>query len=310
MPGMNLGAAAGTGLGEAEALWEVETMKILVTGATGQLGSLVLENLLQSVPPEHLAVSVRDPRKAEPLRRRGVDVRQGDFDRPETLEEAFAGAQRMLLISTVGDEETRTRQHLAAVAAAQRAGVQFIAYTSLAKADQSPLSLARTHRATEEAIRQSGIPYCFLRNNWYLENELGTMEAVRGGAPWVTAAGSGRVGWAPRREYAEAAAAVLTGEGHENTIYELSGQPITYDDLAAAVAHVLDREVPVHHVDEGTFAHTLKEAGVPEAMIPALVEIQQAIRQGALDVESDDFQKLLGRPPTPVPEALRAMLAR
>src|SRR5690606_5276434 len=162
MPGMNLGAPAGTGLGEAEALWEVETMKILVTGATGQLGSLVLENLLQSVPPEHLAVSVRDPRKAEPLRRRGVDVRQGDFDRPETLEEAFAGAQRILLISTVGDEETRTRQHLAAVAAAQRAGVQFIAYTSLAKADQSPLSLARTHRATEEAIRQSGIPYCFL----------------------------------------------------------------------------------------------------------------------------------------------------
>ncbi len=284
--------------------------KILVTGATGQLGSLVVEALLKSVPSERLAVSVRDPGKAENLRHRGVDVRQGDFDRPETLERAFAGAGRMLLISTTADNETRIRQHQAAVEAAKSAGVRFIAYTSVARADSSTLSLAEVHRATEEAIRQAGIPYCFLRNNWYLENELGTIEAVRGGAPWLTAAGSGKVGWALRRDYAEAAAAVLAGEGHENTVYELSGKPITYDELAAAVSKVLGREVQVQHVDDAAFAEAMRKAGMPEPVVAMVAGIQKAIREGALDVESDAFEKLLGRPATPVEDALRAILAR
>src|SRR5690606_1049842 len=120
--------------------------------------------------------------------------------------------------------------------------------------DSSTLSLAEVHRATEAAIRETGIPYCFLRNNWYLENELGTIEAVRAGAPWLSAAGSGKVGWAPRRDYAEAAAAVLAGKGDENAVYELSGKPITYDELAAAVSELLGREVQVQHVDDAAFA--------------------------------------------------------
>lgn len=285
-------------------------MKILVTGATGQLGSLVVDTLLKSVPPERLAVSVRNPEKAEHLRRQGVDVRQGDFDRPETLGAAFAGVDRMLLISTDGDNETRIRQHRTAVEAAKAAGVRFLAYTSLANADRSTLSLADVHRATEEAIRQSGIPYCFLRNNWYLENEIGTIQAVLGGAPWVTAAGSGRVGWALRRDYAEAAATVLRSEGHENAVYELSNKPATYDELAAQLAEVLGREVPVQHVDDATYAETMKGAGLPEPVVSMLVGIQQAIREGALDVESDHFEKLLGRPATPLKEALRAILPR
>ncbi|MBO2521297.1 MAG: NAD(P)-dependent oxidoreductase [Firmicutes bacterium] len=283
-------------------------MKFLVTGATGQLGSLVVERLLQSIAPERLAVSVRDPGKAEALRRRGVDVRRGDFDHPETLAEAFAGAERMLLISTTGDNETRIRQHRAAVAAAKAAGVRFIAYTSLAKADSSPLSLAEVHRATEEAIRESGIAYSFLRNNWYLENELGTIQAVMGGAPWITSAGAGRVGWAPRKDYADAAAAVLMGEGHENTVYELSGKPLSYDQLAAEVAAVLGREIRVEHVDDETYARALKDAGVPEPLAAMFTGVQQAIRQGALDVESQDFEKVLGRPLTPIQDALRAIL--
>lgn len=285
-------------------------MKFLVTGATGQLGSLVVESLLKSVSPEQLTVSVRDPQKAENLRRRGVDVRQGDFDRPETLKTAFAGAERMLLISTVGDNETRIRQHGAAVQAAKEAGIRFIAYTSVANAAQSPLSLAEVHRVTEEAIRDSGIPYCFLRNNWYLENELGSIQAVLAGAPWITAAGQGRVGWAIRRDYAEAAAAALMGKAGDNTICELSGKPLTYDELAAALGEVLGREVPVRHVDDATFESTMKSAGVPEPIIPMLVETQRAIRQGALDVKSDDFERLLGRPVTPITDALRAILPR
>ena len=283
-------------------------MKILVTGATGQLGSLVVENLLKKVAPEQLAVSVRDPRKPKNLRRQGVDVRQGDFDRPESLPPAFAGADRMLLISTTGDNETRIRQHRAAVAAAQAAGVKFIAYTSLAKADRSALSLAEVHRETEEAIRRSGVSFSFLRNNWYLENETGTIRAVVNGAPWLTSTGSGRVGFAPRRDYAEAAAAVLTSAGHENTVYELSGKPITHDELAAELAAVLGREVRVDHVDDATFADRLRAAGTPEPIVSVLVAMQKAIRDGALDVESGDFEKLLGRPLTPIRDALRALV--
>lgn len=285
-------------------------VKILVTGATGHLGSLVVEKLLESVAPGNIAVSVRDPARAEHLRRRGVDVRRGDFDRPETLKDAFAGADRMLMISTTGDNETRIRQHLNAVAAAREAGVGFIAYTSVANAGRSTLSLAEVHRATEEAIRRSGIPFCFLRNNWYLENELGTIQAVVNGAPWLTSAGSGRVGWAPRRDYAHAAAAVLTGEGHENTVYELSGPPRTYDDLASELAAVLGREVPVQHVDDAAYADSLRKAGLPEPAVAMIVGIQQAIRQGALDVESEDFARVLGRPLTPIRDALREMIGR
>jgi len=285
-------------------------VKILVTGATGHLGSLVVEKLLESVAPGNIAVSVRDPARAERLRRRGVDVRRGDFDRPETLKDAFAGADRMLMISTTGDNETRIRQHLNAVAAAREAGVGFIAYTSVANAGRSTLSLAEVHRATEEAIRRSGIPFCFLRNNWYLENELGTIQAVVNGAPWLTSAGSGRVGWAPRRDYAHAAAAVLTGEGHENTVYELSGPPRTYDDLASELAAVLGREVPVQHVDDAAYADSLRKAGLPEPAVAMIVGIQQAIRQGALDVESEDFARVLGRPLTPIRDALREMIGR
>ena len=145
-------------------------MKILVTGATGHLGSLVVESLLASVPAEQLAVSVRNPSKSAGLSERGVDVRHGDFDDPASLDTAFAGIDRLLIISTDGDNETRTRQHLAAVDAATRAGVGFVAYTSIARADSSKVSLAPVHQATEGAIRATGIPYSFLRNNWYLEN--------------------------------------------------------------------------------------------------------------------------------------------
>ena len=283
-------------------------MKWLVTGANGKLGRAVVETLLKTVPADRLAVSVRDPAKAEDLRAKGVEVRQGDFDRPDSLDQAFAGVERILIISTDGDTETRIRQHTNAVDAAARAGVRFIAYTSLANAGASRLFLAPPHQAAETAIFQTGIPYSILRNNWYLENELATVQAVRQGAPWVTSAGNGRVGWALRREYAEAAANVLSGSGHDNTIYELSGELLTQDEFAAAVGEALGREVPVQHVDDETYANIMRQAGVPDAAIPFVVGIQQGIREGNLEVRSSDFAKLLGRPPTPMREGLKELL--
>lgn len=283
-------------------------MKILVTGATGKLGSLVVETLLETVPAKDLAVSVRNPEKAESLRARGVDVRLGDFEQPDTLDKAFAGIDRLLIVSTDGDNETRTRQHTAAVAAAKRANVGFIAYTSLGNASENTIFLAPVHRATEEAIRNSGIPYSYLRNNWYLENETSSIQAVLGGAPWLTSAGSGKVGWATRRDYAQAAAAVLAGVGHENSVYELSGKLATQEELASVLAGVLGREVPVQQVDDETYASIMSSLGVPEPVVPILVGIQSAIRDGALEVESNDLQKLLGRPATSLEEGLRQIV--
>ena len=279
-------------------------MKLLITGATGKFGTKVMEILLKTVPANQLAVSVRNPEKAEVLRAQGVDVRQGDFDQPETLDAAFAGVDRLLLISADGDNETRIRQHANAVAAAERVGVSFIAYTSLANAQESKNLFAPTHQATEADIVKTGIPYSFLRNNWYLENEISGIQGVLAGAPWVTSAGAGKVGWALQQDYAEAAAAVLSGDGHENTIYELSGKVLTQEEIAAALGIVLGKEITVKQVDDATYADIMQAAGVPDFVIPILIEIQKSIRVGSLDVESNDFDKLLGRPATPINEAL------
>lgn len=283
-------------------------MKILVTGATGKLGTKVVETLLKSVPANQLAVSVRNPEKAEGLRAHGVEVRHGDFDRPETLGTAFTGIDRLLIISADGDNDTRIRQHGNAIDAAKHAGVKFIAYTSITNAKESNNFLAPTHQATEEAILKTGIPYSFLRNNWYLENEIASIQGVLAGAPWVTSAGNGKVGWALQQEYAEAAANVLVGNGHEKTIYELSGELLTQEDIASALSVVLGKNVPVQQVDDAAYGDIMRAVGVPDFVIPILVGIQQGIREGTLEVESSDFEKLLGRPITPINDAISQLV--
>jgi NAD(P)H dehydrogenase (quinone) len=283
-------------------------MKILVTGATGKLGSKVVDSLLKSIPASELAVSVRDPEKAEGLRARGVEVRQGDFDRPETLDNAFKGIDRLLIISADGDNETRIRQHTDAVQAAERAGVKFIAYTSLANATESKNLMAPPHVATEAAIIKTGIPYSFLRNNWYLENEIGSIQGALAGAPWITSAGEGKVGWALQQDYADAAAAVLVGNDHENTVYELSGPLLTQDELASALGNVLGEKIAVQQVSDEKYAEIMKGLGLPDFVIPIVVGIQESIRNGSLEVESNDFEKVLGRPVTPVNEALTQLV--
>ncbi|WKA54438.1 SDR family oxidoreductase [Planococcus shixiaomingii] len=282
-------------------------MKVLVTGATGKLGSKVVESLLKILPASELAVSVRNAEKAENLRTRGVEVRQGDFDHPDTLDKAFEGIDRLLIISADGDNETRIRQHTNAVQAAERAGVKFIAYTSLANATESENLMAPPHVATEAAIIKTGIPYSFLRNNWYFENEIGSIQGVLAGAPWVTSAGEGKVGWALQQDYADAAAAVLVGNGHENTVYELSGPLLTQEELASALGDILDKEVPVQQVSDEKYAEIMKGLGLPDFVIPIVVGIQESIRNGSLEVESNDFEKLLGRP-LPVKESLNQLV--
>lgn len=284
-------------------------MKILVTGATGKLGTKVVNSLLKTVPASQVIVSVRHPDKAEGFKNQGVEVRQGDFDQPESLVSAFAGVDRLLIISTDGDNETRIRQHANAVAAALKAQVKFIAYTSVGNAGNNLLQLAQVHRATEAAIIKTGIPYSFLRNNWYLENETGSIQGVLAGAPWVTAAGSGKVGWAAKQDYADAVAAVLSGKGHENTIYELSGKPMTQEELAAILGNLLSKEVMVQQVDSAAYADVMKGAGLPDFVVNMLVEMQQSISKGALDIESSDFEKLLGRPTTPISKALAEIVS-
>ncbi|OIJ20724.1 NAD(P)-dependent oxidoreductase [Anaerobacillus alkalidiazotrophicus] len=283
-------------------------MKILVTGATGKLGTKVVEALLKSIPASELAVSVRNPEKAEGLRARGVEVRQGDFDQPQSLDTAFKGIDRLLIISADGDNETRIMQHSNAVQAAERAGVKFIAYTSLANATESKNLMAPPHVATEAAIIKTGIPYSFLRNNWYFENEIGSIQGAVAGAPWVTSAGEGKVGWALQQDYADAAAAVLVGNGHENTVYELSGPLLTQEELASALGIVLGKKIPVHQVNDEKYAEIMKGLGLPDFVIPIVVGIQESIRNGSLEVESKDLEKVLNRPVTPINEALTQLV--
>ena len=284
-------------------------MKYLVTGATGKLGSKIVDVLLKSVPASELAVSVRNPEKAEALKAKGVDVRHGDFDKPETLDEAFKGVERLLIISADGDNDTRIRQHANAVEAAERAGVSFIAYTSLADATESQNLMAPPHVETEGAIERTGIPHAFLRNNWYLENELGSIQGVLAGAPWVTAARDGKVGWALQEDYAEAIANVLMADDFEQDIFELSGPLHTQAELVEALSEVLGREVTFQEVSTDAYAGVMRGAGVPEGAIPIVVGIQDSIRNGSLEVESNDFELVLGRPVTPLKEALQKLVS-
>lgn len=284
--------------------------KILITGATGKLGRRVIDTLLETEDPAGISVLARNPAKAEPLRARGLDVRYADYDVPGSLPEALRGVERMLLISASSfDDELRIRQHQAVVDAVSRSDVRFVAYTSLPRAGTTPMSVAVVHKATEHAIAASDVSYSFLRNNWYLENEIEEIDTVQraiAGHDIVTSARHGRTGWVLREELGRAAAAVLTGSGHENTVYELSGPPKTYDDLAAALSEILGRDIGVRHVDDAAFAADLAARGVP--YIDLMVPFQDELRRGLLDVESNDLGSLLGRPPTPLAEGLATLI--
>jgi NAD(P)H dehydrogenase (quinone) len=270
-------------------------MTIVVTGATGQLGRAVLKHLLAQVPADQVVASVRDPKKAADL---GVEVREGDFERPATLATAFAGADKLLIISSQGDTESRVRQHANAVAAAEAAGVGHLVYTSITRADTNKISLADTHRPTEEAIKATGIPYTFLRNNWYFENDFGTVLGALATGKVATPTQGGKVASATRDDFADAAAAVLATEGHENAVYELGGTVAhSYAEWAEAIGAAAGREITYTEITPDESAAALAAAGVPGDFVPVLVDSQLAIARGELDVPAQDLAKLIGREP-------------
>ena len=273
---------------------------IVVTGASGHLGRLVVQGLLEKVPAGQIVAAVRSPEKAADLAERGVTVREADYNEPETLTSALDGADKVLLVS--GTEfGKRVRQHQAVVEAAQKAGVGHLVYTSAPKADTSKLILAPEHKATEEIIRFSGLTYTLLRNGWYNENYQPTIEqAVRMGG-FIGSAGDGRVSSAARADYAAAAVAVLTGEGHENKIYELSGDVAwTYADFAAEIGKVAGKEIAYTDLSPEQHKATLTEAGLPEETVNFVVALDANIKEGELAGTSDELHALIGRATTPI----------
>ncbi|MFD8794005.1 NAD(P)H-binding protein [Streptomyces vinaceus] len=284
-------------------------MSIVVTGATGALGRLVVEDLLNRVPAERVAVVVRSEEKAADLAERGVEVRVADYDLPETLAGAFRPGDRVLLIS--GNEVgRRVPQHLAVIAAAQAAGVAQLAYTGILGGPEADFDLAAEHKVTEQAILDSGLPYTFLRNGWYHENYTGQLGAVLEHGAVVGSAGEGRIASAARADYAAAAAAVLTGEGHLNQVYELSGDSAwSLAEYAAEVAAQTGKEVAYSEVPAEAHLSILTGAGVPEGFAAILVDVDAAISRGRLAHTGGDLSRLIGRPTTPVAHAITSALA-
>ncbi|HEY0717592.1 MAG TPA: SDR family oxidoreductase [Streptosporangiaceae bacterium] len=283
-------------------------MTLAVTGATGPFGRHAVETLLRlGIPAGQIIAIGRDPGKLDDLRTLGVTVRFGDYNDPASLRAAFAGVDRLLFVS--GSEVgQRIRQHQAVVDAAQEAGVGLVVYTSLPKADTSTMMLAEEHQATERALIASGIPYAFLRNGWYLENYTRQLPAMLEHGLFG-AAGPGQISAASRGDLAEAAAVVLAGEGHENQVYELGGPSFTLAELAAEISQLSGRDVGYTDLSEDGYVKVLVEAGVPAPAAAVYADSDRAAADGALYVEGDDLERLLGRPATPRSEVLRAALA-
>lgn len=283
-------------------------MNYLITGATGHLGGYIVDEVLKRVPASQVAVSVRDPKKAEHLAQLGVDVRQGDYEDHASLVKTFTGIDRLLLVSADKDNETRIRQHLNAVRAAKEAGVGYIAYTSVTNAKESLLSLAIVHKTTEIAIEETGIPHSFLRNNWYLENEASSIQGAAAGIPWLSSSLNGKVGWTLRKDYAEAAAIVLTENTPHKDIYELAGNLLTQKELADLTSIVLEKPVAFNEVQESEYASVLESAGLPDFVISMVVGIQHDIALHSLEAPYSDLEEVLGHPQTPLEEGIRKIL--
>ncbi|NUR49437.1 MAG: SDR family oxidoreductase [Hamadaea sp.] len=282
---------------------------IVVTGATGHLGRLVVADLLErGVPASQIVAAVRDADKAADLAAQGVEVRRADYDDPQSLKEAFAGAQKVLLISAsvVGQ---RVPQHKNAIDAAVAVGVPFLAYTSILKADTTGVALAGEHKETEAYLAASGLAYALLRNSWYTENYTGSAAAAIAAGTVLGSAGTGRVGAVPRADYAAAAAAVLTSDGHAGQVYELAGdEPFTMAEYAAELARVSGKPVTYSDLPADAYAEALTGFGLDAGYAAALADADLGIARGDLASDSGDLARLIGRPTTPLADAVRAAL--
>ena len=281
---------------------------IAITGATGQLGQLVIEQLLNTVPANQIVAIVRNPAKAEALSQQGITVRQGDYADESTMTSALKGVEKLLLISS-SEVGQRATQHQNVINAAKAAGVKFIAYTSLLHADKSPLGLPVEHVATEKAQAESGIPYALLRNGWYTENYLASAPPALEHGVFIGAAGEGKIASATRADYAAAAAKVISGDGHAGNVYELAGDHAwMLSELAAELSKQSGKNVTYQNMSEADFAAALKGVGLPAGLADRLADSDVGASKGGLFDDSHTLSKLIGRPTTPLSESIKAIL--
>lgn len=282
-------------------------MTLVITGATGQLGRLVVEALLsRNVPAGQIVAGGRDLSKVADLAERGVQVRRIDYDDAGSLREAFTGAEKVLLVS--GSEVgQRLPQHRNAIDAAKAVGVRLMAYTSIANADSTGMQLAAEHQATEKALRDSGVPFALLRNGWYLENYTNQLSVQLQHGAVLGSAGDGRISAAARADYAQAAATVLLSEGQEGKVYELGGDvPFTLSELASEVSAAAGQPVTYQDLPAEQYTQALVDAGLPEIYAAILADSDLGIARGDLLVTSGDLSRLIGRPVTPMRDAVQA----
>jgi NAD(P)H dehydrogenase (quinone) len=286
-------------------------MSIVITGATGQLGRHVLEALLErDVPAEDIVATGRSIEKLADFAARGVQVKAMDYTDPASVAEALQGAQKVLLIS--GSEVgQRVEQHRTVIEAAKAAGVELLAYTSIANADTTKMKLAVEHQETERILREAGVPFALLRNSWYLENYTDQLPGTLAQGGIAGSAGEGRVSAASRADYAHAAAAVLVADDDQaGKIYELGGdEPFTMAELAAEISAATDREISYQDLPAQEYAGMLAGVGVPEAFAEILADSDLGIARGDLLVSTGDLKALIGRPATSLAEAVRSAAA-
>ncbi len=281
---------------------------IAITGATGNLGREVVRLLVERVAAPEVVAVVRSAGKAQNLAASGVTVREADYSKPETLSAAFTDVEKVLLISS-SEVGHRIPQHQAVVDSAKHAGAKLLVYTSILCADTSALVLSQEHRATEEYIRNSGIPFVILRNGWYLENQTGALAPAITHGAILGAAGNGRFAAAARADYAGAAVTVLTADGHAGKTYELGGDvPYTLTELAAEVSKQTGKTIAYHDLPQKQYAEALVGFGLPEILAEAVADAEAGAAKGALDSTSHDLNQLLGRPTTSLSAAVSSAL--
>jgi len=280
---------------------------IVVTGATGQLGRLVIGELLKTTEAKNIIAAVRTPAKANDFASRGVQVREADYSQPETLAAAFHGASRLLLISS-NEMGKRIEQHRAVIDAAKAAGVTFAAYTSILHCDTSPLGLAAEHLATEKYLLSSGLSYSMLRNGWYFENQTAAIPLALQRGAFIGATGQGRIAAASRSDYAAAAAIVLAGKSYANSVLELAGDvPYTRSELAEEVSRQTGKAIQYQNLTEAEYTRVL--SGFLADLHAGLVADAEAhAANGALEDDSHTLSRVIGRPTTTLAEAVKSAL--
>ena len=284
-------------------------MTILVTGASGQLGRLVVESLLErGVPAQDVVATARDLDAIADLATKGVVVRRADYNDPVSLKNAFAGVDKALLVSS-SEMGQRVEQHQNVIDAASEAAVSLLAYTSIANADTSSMLLAGEHRETERRLLSSGLPVALLRNSWYIENYTEQIPVALEHGAVLGAAGEGRVSAAARADYAAAAAAVLTLGDQAGKVYELGGSPFTLAQYAAELSAQAGKPVVYQDLSTDEFAAALVGAGLPDAAAAVYADSDRGLKAGELLVESGHLERLIGRPGIPLAGAIAAQLA-